>query len=163
MDLRGFILRARALQLYRDALRTVRRAPSHTHGAHAALHAPAQRRCALLWELRTPVRAVCERALTQHVCARAALCATAAGELRSAVRQAMDAGRDARGSDQIKFYLSEGKQRLKELTDMLGLAAVPTPGAGAAAAAAARAPHAAGAAAPAATPRGSCGTPGHKH
>lgn len=34
----------------------------------------------------------------------------------------MDAGREARTKEQIKFFLSEGKQRLKELTDMLGLA-----------------------------------------
>ena len=79
----------------------------------------------------------------------------------------MDAGRDAEGKDQIKFYLSEGKQRLKELTDMLGLVVVPPPaplapaadaGAGAAAAAGA-----APAAVRAAKPGGGCGTPGHKH
>jgi hypothetical protein len=71
----------------------------------------------------------------------------------------MDAGRDARGKDQIKFYLSEGKQRLKELTDMLGLAVVPE-AAGGAAHAAARA-DAAGAVA--AKPHAGCGTPGHRH
>ena len=33
LDLGSFILRARVLNLYREALRTVRRAPPHTHGA----------------------------------------------------------------------------------------------------------------------------------
>lgn len=77
----------------------------------------------------------------------------------------MDAGRDAEGKDQIKFYLSEGKQRLKELTDMLGLVVVPPPappgpaaGAGATAAAGA-APDAVRAT----KSGGGCGTPGHKH
>jgi hypothetical protein len=33
LDLGSFILRARALQLYRDALRVVRQAPPNTRGA----------------------------------------------------------------------------------------------------------------------------------
>jgi hypothetical protein len=32
MDLRAFILRARVLKLYRQALRVTRRAPEHTRG-----------------------------------------------------------------------------------------------------------------------------------
>jgi hypothetical protein len=81
----------------------------------------------------------------------------------------MDGGRDAHSKDQIKFYLSEGKQRLKELTEMLGLAVVAPPEARAAgAAAAAAAPRAADAVrslgSAAARPHGGgCGTPGHKH
>ena len=77
----------------------------------------------------------------------------------------MDTGRDAQGKDQIKVYLSEGKLRLKELSEMLGLAVVPPP-APPGAAAGAGVSWAAGvapAAARAAKPAGGCGTPGHKH
>lgn len=77
----------------------------------------------------------------------------------------MDGGRDAHSKDQIKFFLSEGKQRLKELSEMLGLAVVPPPAppAAAAVAAGAKAAGAAPAAARVAKPTGGCGTPGHKH
>jgi hypothetical protein len=77
----------------------------------------------------------------------------------------MDGGRDAHSKDQIKFFLSEGKQRLKELSEMLGLAVVPppTPPPAAAAAAGAKAAAAAPAAARVVKPAGGCGTPGHKH
>lgn len=80
LDLGSFVLRARALSLFRDALRTARQAPA---GARV--------------------------------------------ELQREVRAAMDAGRGAQGKDATKFLLSEGKKRLKELTDMLGLAVVGGP------------------------------------
>ena len=94
-----------------------------------------------------------------------ASCAHGAAELRAAVRQAMESGREAQGKEQIKFYLSEGKLRLKELSEMLGLAVVPPPAppGAAAGAAAARAACATPATARAAKPGGGCGTPGHKH
>ena len=80
----------------------------------------------------------------------------------------MDTGRDAQGKEQIKFYLSEGKLRLKELSEMLGLAVVPPPAPPGAAAGAEAAARAACGTPRAATPGGSCGTPGcgtpgHKH
>jgi hypothetical protein len=154
LDLGSFILRARVLNLYREALRTVRRAPPHTHGAP-----PRTRRSRHTLRCTYLVLTACVRV--------ARLLAVCAGELRGAVRQAMDAGRDARGKDQIKFYLSEGKQRLKELTDMLGLAVVlPEAASGGAAAAPATgaARVVADAAARAAKPSGGgCGTPGHRH
>jgi len=77
LDLGSFVLRARALSLFRDALRTARQAP-----------------------------------------------VGARGELQREVRAAMEAGRGAQGKDATKFLISEGKKRLKELTDMLGLAVV---------------------------------------
>jgi hypothetical protein len=163
LDLGSFILRARVLNLYREALRTVRRAPPHTHGAPAARRHTRSRTHA---HTATQCAAHASHSRRAHTLPRLAC----AGELRGAVRQAMDAGRDARGKDQIKFYLSEGKQRLKELTDMLGLAVVLPQAASGGGAATAPAPATgaarvvADAAARAAKPSsGGCGTPGHRH
>jgi hypothetical protein len=46
LDLGGFILRARALNLYREALRTVRHAPPHAQGALCPAHSCLAQRAA---------------------------------------------------------------------------------------------------------------------
>lgn len=57
LDLGGFILRARALNLYREALRTVRHAPPHAQGALC----PALSRLAPRFPSRGPGDAPTER------------------------------------------------------------------------------------------------------
>ena len=143
--------------------------PVSRGAAHRSPRAAARTRCAapVLPRLQcsAPSRTGALRRV-DHLRTRAYLRrAHCAAELRAAVRQAMDSGRDAQGKDQIKFYLSEGKQRLKELTDMLGLVVVPPPAppGPAADAGAAAAAGAAPAAARATKSGGGCGTPGHKH
>ncbi|KAG8502341.1 hypothetical protein CXB51_000331 [Gossypium anomalum] len=73
MDLQGFLLRARVLKLYRQALRAARKAP---HDSIA--------------------------------------------ELKQAIRQEMESNRDCKDRQKIRFLISEGTERLKGLTEMLG-------------------------------------------
>jgi len=91
-DLSHFVLRAQALALYRQALRSVRRAPPDARGASGA---------------RGGSAAV---ALTLP-----------ADELRAAVRSATDGARKADTTAQVKFLLAEGKLQLRKLNEMLGL------------------------------------------
>ncbi|XP_039064291.1 uncharacterized protein LOC120209316 [Hibiscus syriacus] len=74
MDLQDFLLRARVLKLYRQALRTARMAP---HDSRA--------------------------------------------ELKQLIRQEMESNRDCKDKQKIRFLLSEGTERLKGLTEMLGM------------------------------------------
>ncbi|KAG9443217.1 hypothetical protein H6P81_019071 [Aristolochia fimbriata] len=74
MDLRAFIVRARVLKLYRQALRTARRAPVH-----------------------------------------------ARGELRHTIREEMEKNRNCDDPQRIRFLVSEGLQRMKELEEMFAM------------------------------------------
>uniref|UniRef100_A0A0D9VJ93 LYR motif-containing protein 2 n=1 Tax=Leersia perrieri TaxID=77586 RepID=A0A0D9VJ93_9ORYZ len=74
MDLRAFILRARVLKLYRQALRMTRRAPVH-----------------------------------------------ARDELMQTVRAEIEKNRHCDDKQKIRFLISEGLQRLKELDEMLDM------------------------------------------
>ncbi len=113
LDLGYFILRAQALHLYRQALRSVRQAPPHARGV------PPLRASRLAASLQAHV-SVPTRLRTGGL-TRTALLRRAA-ELRDAVRQATESGRGAQTREQMKFNLSEGKLQLKKLNDMLGLA-----------------------------------------
>ncbi|EXB81504.1 hypothetical protein L484_014312 [Morus notabilis] len=73
-DLQDFILRARVLKLYRQALRTTRRAPVH-----------------------------------------------ARAELRQTIRQEMENNRNCNDKQKIRFFISEGLERLKDLGEMLDM------------------------------------------
>jgi len=46
-----------------------------------------------------------------------------AGELREQVRQAFEAQRGPRDIEAVKYHLSDGRNQLKQLTDMLHLRA----------------------------------------
>ncbi|XP_078448237.1 LYR family of Fe/S cluster biogenesis protein [Wolffia australiana] len=72
LDLRHFLLRAKVLKLYREALRAARMAPPH-----------------------------------------------ARAELASTIREEMECNRRLDDPQKIRFLLSEGKQRLKGLKEML--------------------------------------------
>ncbi|XVF63616.1 hypothetical protein PTKIN_Ptkin09bG0100900 [Pterospermum kingtungense] len=74
LDLQDFLLRARVLKLYRQALRIARRAPDHSRA-----------------------------------------------ELRQVIRQEMENNRDCKDKQKIRFLISEGTERLKGLTEMLGM------------------------------------------
>ncbi|XP_072957333.1 uncharacterized protein [Typha angustifolia] len=74
MDLQAFILRARVLKLYRQALRTARRAPTN-----------------------------------------------ARGELRQSIRNEIERNQHLDDKQKIRFLISEGLQRLKELDEMLDM------------------------------------------
>ncbi|XP_077220379.1 LYR family of Fe/S cluster biogenesis protein isoform X2 [Tasmannia lanceolata] len=74
LDLQAFIVRARVLKLYRQALRTARRAPSD-----------------------------------------------ARDELRQTTRQEMEKNRHCDDKQRVRFLLSEGLKRLKELDEMLDM------------------------------------------
>ncbi|KAF3783065.1 hypothetical protein EJ110_NYTH32819 [Nymphaea thermarum] len=69
-----FIMRARVLKLYRDALRTARRAPSHSRD-----------------------------------------------DLKQAMRQEMEKSRNCHDRQRIRFLISEGTQRLRDLDQMLDM------------------------------------------
>ncbi|CAO2833771.1 unnamed protein product [Amaranthus hypochondriacus] len=73
-DLQDFILRARVLKLYRQALRTAKRAPSHSRV-----------------------------------------------ELQQTIRHEIEKNRDCRDKQKIRFLLSEGKERVKNLNEMLDM------------------------------------------
>ncbi|CAN6463894.1 unnamed protein product [Victoria cruziana] len=73
-SLQDFILRARVLKLYRDALRAARRAPGHSRD-----------------------------------------------ELRQAIRQEMETSRNCHDRQRIRFLISEGTQRLRDLDEMLDM------------------------------------------
>nr|CAD1844735.1 unnamed protein product [Ananas comosus var. bracteatus] len=72
MDLQAFILRARVLKLYRQALRTARRAPAHS-------------------------------------------------ALRQAMRNEIEKNKHCNDKQKIRFFISEGLQRLKGLDEMLDM------------------------------------------
>ena len=91
-DLSHFILRAQALALYRQALRSVRRAPPDARGGSGARHSSA-----------------------------AVALTLPADELRAAVRSATNGARKADTTAQVKFLLAEGKLQLRKLNEMLGL------------------------------------------
>ncbi|XXG59862.1 hypothetical protein AAC387_Pa04g1873 [Persea americana] len=74
LSLQAFIVRARVLKLYRQALRTARRAPCH-----------------------------------------------ARAELRQTMRQEIEKNRRCDDKQKVRFLLSEGLQRLKELDEMLDM------------------------------------------
>ncbi|XP_020276095.1 uncharacterized protein LOC109850492 isoform X2 [Asparagus officinalis] len=74
LDLQAFIARARVLKLYRQALRTARRAPIH-----------------------------------------------ARDELRNTTRQEIEKNRHCDDKQKVRFLVSEGYQRLKELDEMLDM------------------------------------------
>ncbi|XP_021909486.1 uncharacterized protein LOC110823419 [Carica papaya] len=73
-DLQDFILRARVLKLYRQALRTARRAPDR-----------------------------------------------ARVELERTIRQEMESNRNYSDKQKIRFLISEGLKRLKDLDEMLDM------------------------------------------
>ncbi|XP_049931752.1 uncharacterized protein LOC116247153 isoform X2 [Nymphaea colorata] len=73
-SLQDFIMRARVLKLYRDALRTARRAPPHSRD-----------------------------------------------ELKQAMRQEMEKNRNCHDRQRIRFLISEGTQRLRDLDQMLDM------------------------------------------
>ncbi|ONI32299.1 hypothetical protein PRUPE_1G359500 [Prunus persica] len=74
LDLQDFLLRARVLKLYRQALRITRRSP-----------------------------------------------VDARGELRSTIRQELENNRHCNDRQRIRFFLSEGLERLKRLDEMLDM------------------------------------------
>ncbi|XP_072988400.1 uncharacterized protein [Typha latifolia] len=74
MDLQAFILRARVLKLYRQALRTARRAPTN-----------------------------------------------ARDELSRSIRNEIEKNQHLDDKQKIRFLISEGLQRLKELDEMLDM------------------------------------------
>ncbi|KAI5353644.1 PREDICTED: LYR [Prunus dulcis] len=74
LKLKDFLLRARVLKLYRQALRITRRAP-----------------------------------------------VDARGELRSTIRQELENNRHCNDRQRIRFFLSEGLERLKRLDEMLDM------------------------------------------
>jgi hypothetical protein len=98
LGLQHFLLRAQSLKLFREALRSVRQAPPHARGA---CHCPFAIQFRADELTKPPI---------------------SPGELREAVRHAMEGGRGATTSEEVKFLLSEGKLQLKKLNDMLGLA-----------------------------------------
>ncbi|KAL6215795.1 hypothetical protein ACLB2K_015223 [Fragaria x ananassa] len=73
-DLQDFLIRARVLKLYRQALRVTRRAP-----------------------------------------------VDARGELRTTIRQEMENSRDCNDGQKIRYLLSEGRERLKRVDEMLDM------------------------------------------
>lgn len=75
MDLQAFIVRARVLKLYRDALKVCQHAPPHTRA-----------------------------------------------ELRQTMRAEMEKNRVCSDKQKLRFLLSEGMRRLKELREMLDMA-----------------------------------------
>lgn len=74
LSLQAFIVRARVLKLYRQALRTARRAPSH-----------------------------------------------ARAELRQTMRQEIEKNRHCDDKQKVRFLISEGLQKLKQLDEMLDM------------------------------------------
>ncbi|KMS95353.1 hypothetical protein BVRB_009000 [Beta vulgaris subsp. vulgaris] len=74
LDLQSFILRARVLKLYRQALRTASRAPNHSRV-----------------------------------------------ELQQTIREEIEKNRDCQDKQKIRFLISEGKERVKCLDEMLDM------------------------------------------
>ncbi|PSS17977.1 LYR motif-containing protein [Actinidia chinensis var. chinensis] len=74
LDLQDFIVRAQVLKLYRQALRTARRAPGH-----------------------------------------------ARAELTQTIRQEMEINRNCSDRQRIRFLISEGREKLKGLDEMLDM------------------------------------------
>ncbi|BBG94784.1 LYR family of Fe/S cluster biogenesis protein [Prunus dulcis] len=91
LDLQDFLLRARVLKLYRQALRITRRAPVDARGSVCS------------FEILT------EKQLMFT------------GELRSTIRQELENNRHCNDRQRIRFFLSEGLERLKRLDEMLDM------------------------------------------
>ena len=115
MDLKRFILRGQVLSLYREALRTVRVAPAHLRGKRANTHPP------LLSRLPSPLPYLIGRWIHGLTCpqrrARGGWAAT--DELRRQVRGEFVANESQADQVQIRYLLSEGKRKVKELDEML--------------------------------------------
>ncbi|KAL3505438.1 hypothetical protein ACH5RR_035279 [Cinchona calisaya] len=95
LDLRDFLLRARVLKLYRQALRTIRRAP-----------VDARVRLGVLLSVVSPV--------IVHFL-------LAAAELRDIIRQEIEINRNCNDKQKIRFLISDGLQRLKGLDETLDM------------------------------------------
>lgn len=93
LGLQDFIFRGEVLKLYRQFIRTTRAAPKHAQGK--CLTPPAR---PPLLTLPSP-----------------------AGELRGEVRREFEAHKGAPDSQAKKFLLSDGRARLKQLAEMLGM------------------------------------------
>ena len=115
MDLKRFILRGQVLSLYREALRTVRVAPAHLRGKRANTHPP------LLSRVPSPLPYLIGRWIHGLTCpqrrARGGWAAT--DELRRQVRGEFVANESQADQVQIRYLLSEGKRKVKELDEML--------------------------------------------
>ena len=115
MDLKRFILRGQVLSLYREALRTVRVAPAHLRGKRANTHTP------LVSRVPSPLPFLIGRwihGLTGPQ-RRARGGWAAADELRRQVRGEFVANESQADQVQIRYLLSEGKRKVKELDEML--------------------------------------------
>ncbi|CAB4265512.1 unnamed protein product [Prunus armeniaca] len=91
LDLQDFLLRARVLKLYRQALRITRRAPVDARGSMCSFE--------ILMETQLMFT----------------------GELRSTIRQELENNRHCNDRQRIRFFLSEGLERLKRLDEMLDM------------------------------------------
>ncbi|KAJ0245432.1 hypothetical protein HA466_0179090 [Hirschfeldia incana] len=74
LDLQSFILRARVLKLYRQALKIAHRAPPHSRG-----------------------------------------------ELKQSIREEMEKNRECKDKQKIRYLISEGLERIKQLDEMLDM------------------------------------------
>lgn len=102
-DLREFILRARVLKLYRQGLRTARKAP--VDGRGKALFN------GILWWLCVVVVEISWIGFDD----------TGTDELRHMMREEMEKNRKCNDRQKIRFLLSEGIERLKQLDEMLDM------------------------------------------
>ncbi|CAI9117023.1 OLC1v1018336C1 [Oldenlandia corymbosa var. corymbosa] len=93
LDLRDFLLRAKVLKLYRQALRTVRRAPIDARGDSQQL------------------KFSIDYGFTEHIRA----------ELRGIIRQEIENNRNCHDKQKIRFFMSDGLQRLKVLDETLDM------------------------------------------
>lgn len=105
LDLQSFIVRARVLKLYRQALRTARRAPTNARGQSATY--------VLLFLLST--------LLFYDKLATAEESMIPADELRQTMREEIEKNRYCDDKQKIRFLISEGLQRLKGLDEMLDM------------------------------------------
>ncbi len=129
MELKRFIYRAAVLSQYRQFLRVAKQLPLDGKGCYILAHAPPHptpegmlltsfafarpgslRSCAL--PLPTP-------SLTKQRSPPSSFLPSA--EVTQQIRGQFEASRGAKDLDTVKFLLSEGRLRLKQLSEMIGL------------------------------------------
>ncbi|PWA81758.1 hypothetical protein CTI12_AA183840 [Artemisia annua] len=118
-----FILRARVLKLYRQALRVAKRAPAPSKGSDVILlDLRGESVMVVSFDLQTFIlRARVLKLYRQSLRVAKRAPAPSKGELVQTIRQEMENNRDCNDSQRIRYLISEGMERLKNLDEMLDM------------------------------------------
>jgi hypothetical protein len=106
-SLQDFIFRGEALKLYREFIRTTRSVPKQSQGKYFT-------------KLLAFICLIVGGARCRYSPLNPAI-KTYAGELRAEIRREFDSHREVPDRHTQKFLLSDGRTRLKQLSEMLGM------------------------------------------